>query len=336
MDTLAPFALHRAGTLAQASALLVADPGARPIAGGTDLLPNLRRGIGSPSALVDVAGVAGFGEISRDARGWRIGAGATLAELATDPSIARELPALAQAAATVAGPGHRSVATLGGNLCQDTRCAFYNQSAWWRQANGFCLKHGGDTCHVAPQGRRCHAAYSGDVAAVLLALEASACVLAPAGERERPLANLHSGDGANPLALAAGELVTAVRVPPQPAGSRSGYLKARVRGAMDFPLAGVAARLAVRDGRLTALRLGLTGVAARPVLVSDTGDLLGQPLDETALAALAKRIGRQISPVRTTVVSSQYRREMALALARRLLRQLWDAACSTPGPGGAR
>lgn len=150
MDSLAHFTLLKAATAAQAAALLARHPGARPIAGGTDLLPNLRRGIGSPPALVDVSGIAGFDAVTRDARGWRIGAGATLARLAADEAIARELPALAQAAAAVAGPAHRTVATVGGNLCLDTRCVYYNQSAWWRQANRHCLKHGGDTCHVAP------------------------------------------------------------------------------------------------------------------------------------------------------------------------------------------
>ncbi len=336
MDSPTPFDLHRAGTAAQAVALLAGHPGARFIAGGTDLLPNLRRGIGNPPALVDLGGIAGFADVARDAQGWRIGAGVTLARLAADGAIARELPALAQAASSVAGPGHRSVATLGGNLCQDTRCVFYNQSAWWRQTNGFCLKHGGDTCHVAPQGRRCHAAYSGDLAAALLALHAIVAVVGPAGERTLPLEQLHSTDGARPLTLGAAELVAAVRIPPQPEGSRSGYLKARVRGALEFPLAGVASRITAKDGRPAELRLALTGVAAHPVLLADTVDLPGRRLDETAFAALAKRIGRSISPVRTTVVSSQYRREMAVVLARRLLRQLLGDAHAAPEPEAAR
>jgi 4-hydroxybenzoyl-CoA reductase subunit beta len=322
MERLAPFTLLRAGTAAQAVQWLDRIPGARLLAGGTDLLPNLRRGLGSPPALVDVSGVAGFDTLARDAQGWRLGAGVTLARLAADAAVAGELPALAQAAASVAGPGHRGVATLGGNLCLDTRCVFYNQGEWWRRSNDFCLKHGGDTCHVAPQGRRCHAAFSGDVAPALIAVDATVEVLGSQGGRTLPLADLYVDDGAAALRLARDELIVAVLVPPQPAGSRSGYRKARIRGAMDFPLAGVAARATFDGGRLTGLRLALTGTNSRPLLLADTEALCGVPLDEAVLAQLAKRISRQVSPMRTTVTASNYRRQVAIVLAQRLLREL--------------
>ena len=328
MGTLAPFTLHRAGTAAQAAALLASLPRARIIAGGTDLVPNLRRGIGAPPALVDVSGIAGLAAIARDAQGWRIGAGATLARLAADESIARELPALAQAAASVAGPGHRSVATLGGNLCLDTRCVYYYQSEWWRRSNHYCLKHGGETCHVAPQGKRCHAAFSGDVAPALLALDATAEVVGQTGLRSAPLADLYADDGAAHLRLLADELIVAVRIPPQPAGSRSGYRKARVRGAMDFPLAGVAMRADFDSGKLAGLRVALTGTNSRPLLLDGTEALYGAPVDEAMLTLLAKRIGKQVSPMRTTVAASNYRRQVAIVLAQGLLRDLAAAPAS--------
>lgn len=322
MDALAPFTLHRAGTAAQAAALLASVPGARIIAGGTDLVPNLRRGLGSPPALIDVGGIAGFGAIKGDAQGWRIGAGTTLAKLAADESIVRELPALAQAAASVAGPAHRTVATLGGNLCLDTRCVFYNQSEWWRKANDYCLKKGGETCHVAPQGRRCHAAFNGDLAPALIALDAAVEIAGYTGERVVPLADLYADDGAASLRLAADELIVAARIPVQPAGSRSGYRKARIRGAMDFPLAGVAARATFDDGRLAGLRLALTGTNSRPLLLADTDALCGSAIDDGMLALLGKRISKQVSPMRTTVTASNYRRQVAIVLAQRLLRDL--------------
>jgi 4-hydroxybenzoyl-CoA reductase subunit beta len=325
MDCLAPFTLHKAGTAAQAAALLASLPGARIIAGGTDLVPNLRRGIGEPPALVDVSAIAGFAAITRDAQGWRIGAGTTLATLAADESIARDLPALAQAAASVAGPGHRSVATLGGNLCLDTRCVYYNQSEWWRKSNDYCLKHGGDTCHVAPQGKRCHAAFSGDVAPALIALDATAQIVGHRNTLTVPLAEFYADDGAAHLRLAADELITAVRIPLQPEGHRSGYRKARVRGAMDFPLAGVAMRAAFDGGRLASLRVALTGTNSRPLLLDGTGALCGAAVDEAMLAALGKRIGKQVSPMRTTVTASNYRRQVAIVLAQRLLRELAES-----------
>jgi 4-hydroxybenzoyl-CoA reductase subunit beta len=326
MTGLAPFTLHRPGSAAEASALLARLPEARLVAGGTDLIPNLRRGIGAPPALVDVGSIAGIARIERGTDGWRIGAGVTLAALAGDAAVAAALPALAEAAATVAGPGHRAVATLGGNLCLDTRCVFYNQSEWWRRANAHCLKLGGERCHVAPQGTRCHASFSGDLAPALLALDAQAEVLGPDGPRTIALADLYVEDGVRPLTLAAGELVLAVRVPAQPAGARSGYRKARARGAMDFPLAGVAARATFADGRLSTLRLALTGVCSRPVLLDDADSLCGGAVDDALLAALGKRVNRQISPVRTTATSAYYRRRVAIVLAQRLLRQLAAAA----------
>jgi 4-hydroxybenzoyl-CoA reductase subunit beta len=328
MDTLPPFALHKAGTAAQAAALLASLPGARIIAGGTDLVPNLRRGIGDPPALVDVSAIAGFAAITRDAQGFCIGAGTTLAALAADESIAGELPALAQAAASVAGPGHRTVATLGGNLCLDTRCVFYNQSEWWRRSNDYCLKRGGDTCHVAPQGRRCHAAFSGDVAPALIALDAAVEIVGQHDTRTVPLAELYADDGAAHLRLAADELITAVRIPPQPQRSRSGYRKARVRGAMDFPLAGVAMRATFDAGKLTSLRVALTGTNSWPLLLDGTDALCGAPVDEAMLVQLGKRIGKQVSPMRTTVTASNHRRQVAIVLAQRLLRELAESAAA--------
>ena len=328
MDGLAAFTLHRPATTEQAAALLANLPGARIIAGGTDLVPNLRRGLGSPPALIDVSAVAGFDDLRRDAQGWHLGAGVTLARLAADQGIARELPALAQAAASVAGPGHRSVATLGGNLCLDTRCVYYNESEWWRRSNDYCLKHRGATCHVAPQGKRCHAAFSGDLAPALIALAASVEVAGVQGTRRLPLEALYADDGAAHLRLAADELIAAVQVPPQPAGSRSAFRKARVRGAIDFPLAGVAVRAIFDGSTLTALRVALTGTNSQPLLLDGTEALCGAPIDEALLAALGKRIGKQASPMRTTVTASNYRRQVAMVLGQRLLREL--AAAPAP------
>ena len=217
----------------------------------------------------------------------------------------RALPVLAEAAAAIAGPGHRTVATLGGNLCLDTRCVFYNQSEWWRRANDFCLKHGGEVCHVAPQGKRCHAAFSGDLAPVLLVLDAAVEIVGPAGARRLPLADLYVEDGARHLTLAPGEIVAAVRIPAQPAGARAGYRKARARGAIDFPLAGVAARVAMNDGRLGALRVALTGTNARPFLLDGTDALVGEAVTDETLAKLGKLVQKQVSPMRTTVDAFQ-------------------------------
>jgi 4-hydroxybenzoyl-CoA reductase subunit beta len=191
MDRMPEFDLKRPVSIAEVATLLAATPDARLLAGGTDLVPNLRRGIERPAVVVDLGAVPGLAGIAATDAGLALGAGTTLATLAADPRIGGAYRAIAEAARTVAGPSHRQAATLGGNLCLDTRCVFYNQSEWWRSANHYCLKRGGDTCHVAPQGKRCHAAFSGDLAPALLALRAEVELLSCRGERRLPLAELY-------------------------------------------------------------------------------------------------------------------------------------------------
>ena len=331
MERIAPFTLCRPGSLAEAATLLAATPGARLLAGGTDLLPNLRDGLGEPAALVDLAGVAELSAITITGEGATIGSGVTLRRLAADDALAQALPVLAEAAATVAGPAHRTVATLGGNLCLDTRCVFYNQSEWWRRANDFCLKLGGDVCHVAPQGEHCHAAFSGDLAPALLVLGADVQIAGPRRVRRIALAELYVEDGARHLSLVPGEIVAAIHIPAQPAHVRSGYRKARVRGAIDFPLAGVAARVEVVDGRLRGLSVALTGTNSRPFLLEGAAALVAEPTLDEALAKLGKLVQKQVSPMRTTVTHSNYRRQVAAALAQRLVRELVRADVEASG-----
>ncbi len=324
MDRLPAFRLSRPHSYAEAAALL-AEPGARLVAGGTDLVPNLRRGLDAPTRLVSLGQVQGAAEVECSDAGLVLGAGVTLARLAEDPQLARGYVALSQAAQAAAGPGHRSVATLGGNLCLDTRCVFYNQSAWWREANGYCLKRGGSRCHVAPQGERCHAAFSGDLAPALIALDAQAEWLSPRGTRRLPLADCYRDDGAAQLAIERDEVLVRVHVPAPWPGTVSGYRKARVRGAMDFPLAGVAIALRIEAGTVAALRVALSGTNAHPLWLQGTDALLGRPVDDAALAALGKRVQQQVSPMRTTATPSNYRRLVAAAHAQRLLHELADA-----------
>ena len=326
---------------ANVQANLQADPGAhaaaegsgagptgaapRWLAGGTDLVPNLRRGIGAPARLIDISRLPELARFEAGREGLVLGAGLTLAQLAVMPLLrAANGPyrALAEAAEAVAGPAHRSAATLGGNLCQDTRCVYYNQSAWWRAANHHCLKLGGSVCHVAPSGKRCNAAFCSDMAAALLALGAEVELVARGGTRRLPLAALYRDDGALHLALAAGELLRAVHLRAPATGTVSGYLKGRVRGAMDFPLAGVAMALSLRAGRVTTIAVGLTGTDARPLLLQATEALAARAIDEAWLDELGKQVARQVSPARTTVMPSHHRRLLATALARKLAVRL--------------
>jgi 4-hydroxybenzoyl-CoA reductase subunit beta len=312
---LPPFRVEQPASVGAALAARRADPSSRFVAGGTDLVPNLRRGLGAPASLIDVRGIAELRRIARAPDGLDIGAAVTLAELIDDPAIAA-YPALAAAARSVAGPALREAGTLGGNLCLDTRCLFYNQSAWWRESNDFCLKYEGVRCHVAPGGKRCYAAYSGDLAAALLAYGAEIEIAATGAARRVPLTELFSDDGAAHVRLAAEELLVAVHLPapPWPAA----YAKARQRGSIDFPLAGVAVALLADGGVVRGLRVGLTGVASRPVLLDETAAFAGAPLDAEALEKLAKAVQKAVSPMRTTTAAPHYRRRVAGALATRL------------------
>jgi 4-hydroxybenzoyl-CoA reductase subunit beta len=299
--------------------------GARALAGGTDLIPNLRRGLEQPARLVDLSRVAGLDGIELTPTMLRLGAGVTLTRLAGHEAVRTHLGALAEAAGQVAGPGHRSAATLGGNLCQDTRCVFYNQSAWWREANGWCLKRAGDTCHVAPQGQRCHAACCSDLAPVLLAVDAQLEIATPQGTRTMPLAQLYRDDGAAHLRLAAGEFVCTVHVPLR-AGRRCAYRKARVRGAMDFPLAGVGVAAVFEGAVIVEIGVGLSGTNSGALKLDGTDALVGHPVDDERLARLGKLVQQQASPMRSTVTQANYRRQVAAVLAQRLLRELAEAA----------
>ena len=324
MDTMPAFELRRATSVAEAAAWLAA-PNARVIAGGTDLVPNLRRGLEQPATLVDVTGIGGFDAVALDSTPRAIGAGVTVARLASNARIANEYPALAQAAAEVAAPAHRSAGTVGGNLCLDTRCVFYNQSAWWRAANGYCLKRGGDTCHVAPQGKRCHAAFSGDLAPALIVLGAAVDVVSARGTRRLPLAALYRDDGAAHLTLEKDEFVLAILLPPAPAGRMCAYRKARVRGSFDFPLAGVAMALTLDGTRIASLAVALTGTNSHPLALEGTEALVGNAVDDATAATLGKLVAKQVSPMRTTAMASNYRRQVASVLAQRLLRELGGA-----------
>lgn len=310
--------LLRPRSLAEA-AVFAANPLARLVAGGTDLIANLRRGLEAPRVLVSLEGLGELKGVARCEGGLRIGACVPLQAIAAD----ERLPAaLREAAASVGAPAHRAAGTLGGNLCLDTRCLYYNQSAAWRAANGHCLKRGGEICHVAPKGSVCRAAFSGDLAPALLALDAQLELAGPKGKVvTQPLASLYRDDGASHLTLAQGEIVAAVRLPAS--GARSGYAKARSRGAIDFPLAGVAMAVCTAGGRLTHLRVALTGTNACPLVLQGTAELAGRTPRE-AEKPLGKLVQKQAKPLRTTIGAADYRRQVAAVLARRLLARLTE------------
>lgn len=325
MQTLPDFKLLRPTNAADAISMRVQHPASRYLAGGTDLLPNMRRRIVVADVVIDLRSVGELRELREDAGVLRIGAGVTLATIAADPLVQNRLPALAQAAVAVAGPTHRVSATIGGNLCLETRCRYFNQSETWRQSNQYCMKLEGDVCRVATKSDRCYAAFSGDVAPALLALGAEVEILGPQGKRKLPLNDFYRDDGMAWLALAADELLLAIVVP-LAIGWVSTYEKVRIRGAIDFPLTGVAVALR-RDGdKIGELRIACTGVSSRPELIAELDALRGQPLDDAALTLIERQIKRGIQAMETTLISVPYRRRVTPVLAKRLLHRLWESA----------
>ncbi|OAN44712.1 4-hydroxybenzoyl-CoA reductase subunit beta [Paramagnetospirillum marisnigri] len=324
MNILPDFKTLRPATLAEAVAALAAD-GAQALGGGTDLLPNLRRGLGKPVTLVDMTAIGNLSGIAVLADGnLRIGAGTSLEAIAESEAIKSGWPVLAQAAELVAGPTHRAAATLGGNLCQDTRCVFYNQSEWWRSGNGYCLKYEGDKCHVVVKSDRCYATYHGDVAPALMVLGAEAEVVGPTGKRSLKLAELFREVGQRHLTLEKGEVLAAVMVPPLD-GWRARYVKVRVRDAIDFPLAGIAVALK-RDGdTLSGLKLAITGTNSAPLLVS-TDSLVGGTWDAAAGESLTQLVRKTSNVLKTTITGVKYRRRVLLAMARKAVDELWAGA----------
>jgi len=227
--------------------------------------------------------------------------------------------------------------TVGGNLCLDTRCLFYNQSEWWRSANNHCLKTTGDICHVAPKSRGiCFATFSGDLAPALLTLNAEVDLAGPAGKRTVALDRLYIGfsrqdqpitetlgDGKYYLALRPGELVTAVRAS-NTSGLRSAYDKIRIRRSIEYPVTGVAVALRREGDTLAELRVAFTGTNPRPVLLEGTAALCGGALDARVFKGLDDLGRDQIMSMKTTFTPGHYRRRVAGVLARRLVEKLFE------------
>ncbi len=325
MESMPDFRLHRPTAVDEAIRLRMETEGALFVAGGTDMLVNVRRGIEQPKALIDLSAIAELKSITEDADGLHIGAGVTLTALAHHATVRSHFAAVAQAAEAVAGPTHQRYGTVGGNLCLDTRCLFYNQSEWWRKSNDYCLKERGSVCHVAPGGKRCFAAFSGDVAPAMLVFDAEIDIVGPDGRRRTTLAELYRNDGLDHLTLRPGEMLTTVHLPKAQSGVPSAYEKARVRGSIDFPLAGAAVWLKQSGGKVDELRIALTAVNPYPQRVTGLEKFAGQALDEAALDEIRETVRTQSRPMRTTTVKPWYRRRVVGALARRLAERLAKA-----------
>jgi len=317
------FAFHAPETVREAADLLAASPGdAMLIAGGTDLLPNMKRRQQVPTTLVGLRRIAELRRIT-NGDGLTIGAGVTLTGLIRDARVRQSYGALWQAASQVATPHLRNMGTLGGNVCLDTRCNYYDQNYEWRKAIDFCMKKDGDICWVATGSPKCLAVSSTDTAPALLALGATVTLVSAEGARDLPVSDLYRNDGIHYLTRRPDEILTTIRLP-QLDGWRSTYWKLRRRGAFDFPVLSVAAAIKVgANGTVEAARLVLGAVSSRPVETpSAAAALVGQPLTDDLIARAAELAAKPAKPMDNTDFNLLWRKRVLRDFVTYALREL--------------
>lgn len=326
--TMPAFRVERPLTVEDAVHLLAAHgAGAMILAGGTDVIPNLQMRLFAPRVVVDIKPIRALSGIAYSpSGGLRIGALTTLTRICESPLVREKFPVLSSAVGSIAGPLQRNMGTLGGNLCLETRCLWYNQSHFWRTSLGGCLKKDGHVCHVAPGGKRCWAVWSGDSAPALLALDAEIEIAGAAGARRLPLVRFYRNDGMDRIDLGQEELVAAVHIPARMAGRRGRYLKLRIRNAIDYPLAGVAVAMDVDpEGICREAHLAINAVNPAPLLVQEASDwLVGQKYSVELVERVAHQAIRTGKPLTTSASTPVYRREMLRLFTRRALEEAWQ------------
>ncbi|MDP2481199.1 MAG: FAD binding domain-containing protein [Candidatus Palauibacterales bacterium] len=326
MLRLHPYTYHRPSTVSEALTLLAEHAGdVMPIAGGTDLVPNMKHRLFTPGHLVALKGVEELHGIEATGDGGlRIGACETLDAVASDPVVGERYPALARACAEISGPQLRRMGTIGGNLCLDTRCTYYNQTFFWRKALGFCLKKEGQTCHVVPGGTRCVAAHSADTPPMLMVLGAAAEIAGSDGRRTLPVEEFFTSDGVWNRRMEPGELVTAILLPRPAAGTRTSFQKLRQRQAIDFPILNLAVAVTLDEGGvIRELRMVASAMNSYPRLIGRVQDAaIGNRLTPSVIDAVAEQAYRQCHPLENLVVDKEWRRAMVPVLVRQALGEI--------------
>jgi len=332
MMRLPPFTYLAPRTVADAArALAEHGPAAMLVAGGTDLYPNMKRRQFEPGVLVGLRGIRETAGVRGSARdGFAIGATTTLSDVARHPAIARDATALATAAGLVSSPQLRNMGTLGGNVCVDTRCNYYNQSFAWRKAIGFCMKKDGDICLVAPGSPRCWAVSSSDTAPVLWSLGATVRLIGASGERTIPLSALYRDDGIEYLAKRRDEILAEILLPPVE-GWSSIYLKLRRRGSFDFPVLGVAVAARMDGDRVRDARIVLGAVASLPrEAKAAAAALVGERLTPDLITRVADLAAGPSKPLDNTDYAHFYRKRMTRVFVARALRRIADLDLDSP------
>src|SRR3954454_23870 len=289
------------------------------LAGGTDLVPSMKQRLFTPQFVMDVRGIEELSKIKVvPGQAVEIGALTTLSTIEDSGFIQRNYPVLHEAVKTVASPILRNMGTLGGNICLDTRCLWYNQSLQWRRSCGFCIKKDGDLCHVAPGGKFCWAAFSGDTPPALLCLGAEVEIAGPAGLRRVALKDFYTNVGDARMKLESNEMLTRIFLPEDSAGWKGSYMKLRIRGSIDYPLAGVAVALKKNGGPVENARVAITAVNPAPLLVKGAENaLVGKQMDEHVAAVVGELAAKMAKPLTTSGLTPEYRREIVKVYAKR-------------------
>lgn len=296
----------------------------RPLAGGTDMIPRIRFGLFRPPQLASLKNLQELKGIKRRGQALQIGAMTTLSELALSPAVKKDLPVLYEAVLGVAAPPIRNVATIGGNVFQNSRCLFYNQSPAWRRERQPCLKAGGKVCLAVPGSKKCFSVYQGDIAPALIAVGAKVRIEAKNRKpREVPVEEFFTGEGREPIGIQPGELATQFIIPVS-RNTGSSYEKFRLRSAVDYPLAGAAAFVAVKRGRIESARLVLSAAGPAPVVVPLDGLAAGAKPSAVDLDAIGRSIPKNLPLVNNTVLPGSYRRHLFSVFARRALKNALD------------
>ncbi len=327
MMRLPPYRYHRPDSVAHAVALLGEHgPDAMAVAGGTDLLPNMKHRLFEPGHLVALKGIRELRGVREENGHLRLGAAETLSSVAGNRLVRERFPVLAEAAGHVAGPQLRNMGTLGGNVCLETRCTYYNQTEFWRQALGYCLKKDGTVCHVTKVGTKCVAAHSADTPPVLMVLGAILTLVGPEGSRDVEVRDFFVADGIVNTRRRSDEILTEVRIPLAAARRRAAYAKLRLRKSIDFPLLTVAVSAEVGDdGSVRALDGVVTGLGSRPRELAGWSEIaIGRRLDHQLVEELAERAHRQCNPLENIIVDPDWRRAMIPVYVRRALQRLRD------------
>ena len=309
-------------SLAEAARILAAEGSdAMLIAGGTDILPNMKRRQQTPRTLISLRQVEGLKEVV-NGTGLTLGAGLTISQVVSTPALRDNYRGLWQAASQIASPQLRNMGTLGGNLCLDTRCLYYNQNEDWRRAIDFCMKRDGTTCWVATGSKRCLAVSSSDTAPALISLGAKVRLMSAAGEREIALSDLYRSDGIDYLTRQPDEILTAVALPDQ-SGWKSAYWKLRRRSSFDFPILGVAAAVrTAADGTVEDARIVLGAVSSSPLVTTASELLVGGKLTDEAIAAAGKLAKSAAKPMDNADLDLYWRKDVVSTFVTYALREI--------------